>query len=139
MQILALLALLQPYSIYILSRQPKPSRSNATSSAPRQRHLLDTKAKVGRATNYNPSIWSVSEEDRMLNKLMRTKKSKMNLDTLAKYFKKSLHTYQQQPSNFFKSRNKTEDNHTKELQRQIKCKGSLGTKDNDSLLGARET
>ncbi|GKC76632.1 hypothetical protein Tco_1127406 [Tanacetum coccineum] len=96
---LALLAVAQPYSDNYY-QAPKPQRSNATSSSTRPSASTRHRGKEI-AKPVTPQSESVFEKDNDPEQAQRDKDMQKNFNP-CKVFQKTLQTYQQQPSNFFK-------------------------------------
>ncbi|GKE01052.1 hypothetical protein Tco_1389035 [Tanacetum coccineum] len=96
---LALLAAAQPYSDNYY-QAPKPQRSNATSSSTRPSASTRHRGKEI-AKPVTPQSESVFEKDNDPEQAQRDKDMQKNFNP-CKVFQKTLQTYQQQPSNFFK-------------------------------------
>ncbi|GJW99473.1 retrovirus-related pol polyprotein from transposon TNT 1-94 [Tanacetum coccineum] len=134
---LALIAAAQPYSDTYY-QEPKPQRSNATSSSKRPSASTRHKGKeIAKPITPPSESVSVSDEDSDPEQAQRDKEMQKNLALLAKYFKKLYKPTNNNLRTSSNSRNKTED--TTPRYNNDNQSRQFGNQRTMTVAGARET
>ncbi|GJU03651.1 retrovirus-related pol polyprotein from transposon TNT 1-94 [Tanacetum coccineum] len=134
---LALIAAAQPYSDTYY-QEPKPQRSNATSSSKRPSASTRLKGKeIAKPITPPSESVSVSDEDSDPEQAQRDKEMQKNLALLAKYFKKLYKPTNKNLRTSSNSKNKTED--TTPRYNNDNQSRQFGNQRTMTVAGARET